>query len=257
MKASTEKQEKPVWWIIPLSILGFLFLAVGVPLIINSCYKATPVFVTKWNAEDVLSYYGTLLGAVSTILALVCTISFTKKQIQRSWFLERSRAKWEMVETIVTQALVDISPLKMWSLDKTDDTNAMIRNRIRELHSYVITAKTSLSMIKCYINPDEYKHVAVYVGEISCAIAQFYEIEKEFEQEYMTLQTVSVNNSGNIPNAELILHFGRTNKLMERIVSAHDGPYQRLLNMKRDVFEKIYADIDAQADQILKFGRKR
>ncbi len=257
MNPLNEKQSKPAWRIIPLFIFGFLILAIGVPLIINGCYKATPVFITKWNAADVLSYYGTLLGAVSTVLALVYTISFTKKQIQRSWFLERSQAKWEMVETIVTQALVDISPLKIWSLDKTDDINEMISNRIRELHSYAITAKTSLSMIKCYIIPDEYKRVAAYVGEISSAIAQFYEIEQEFEQEYTTLRTISVNNGGSIPKDEVILHFGRTNKLMEKIVSAHDGPYQRLLNMKRDVFEKIYADIDAQADQILRFGRKR
>lgn len=238
--------------------LAMALFAIAGPFVINWCYQCDAVIITtKWGAADMLSYYGTLLGATATILTLACTISFTRKQIQRERFLERNRSKWEMVESIIMQALLDISPLKMCSFDNSGNANVMIQNRISGLQSYAATAKTSLDRIKCYINPDEYKQIADYVAEISCAIMQFCKIEDELAKEYMTLQTIAINNNGTIPNEEKVLHFARTNEIMEKIPIAHSGLYQRLLDRKRDVFEKIYADIDAQADQLLRFGRKK
>jgi len=258
LKTSNEKQAKSVWWKILLFILGFLVLVVGVPLIINGCYKATPVFITKWNAADVLSYYGTLLGAVSTVSALVCTISFTRKQIQRDRFLEHSRIKWEKAEAVITQTLIDISPLKLLNSAKLDGSlTSNLHTIILNLQAYAISAKTSLNMIKCYIGPRDYEQIGPYVAELQSSIIQFCEIESSLMDEYMSLQTIALANGGVIPDSELLLHLDRTSEINKEIPLAHDGPYQRLLNMKREVFEKIYADIDAQADQILKFGRKR
>lgn len=249
--------KKKVGMII-LAILGFVVLVIGVPLGINWCYQCDTILITtQWDAADVLSYYGTLLGATVAILTLAFTISFTRKQIQRERFLERNRSKWETVESIIMQALLDISPLKMCSFDNSGNANVMIQNRISRLQSYAATAKTSLDRIKCYINSNEYKQIAAYVTEISCAIMQFCEIEDELAKEYMALQTIAINNDGTIPNEETVLHFARTNEIMEKIPIAHSGLYQRLLDRKRDVFEKIYADIDAQAEQMLRFGRKK
>ena len=92
-------------------VLSILLFSVAIPIAINESYKHGVVYVTKWDAVDVLSYYGSLLGSVSTILALVITIIFTKKQIQRDRFLELNRTKWEKVDLSVTQMLIDISPL--------------------------------------------------------------------------------------------------------------------------------------------------
>lgn len=50
---------KKVWkWI--LSGLGAAAILVGVPILINECYKAGGRYVTMWEASDVLSYYGTV-----------------------------------------------------------------------------------------------------------------------------------------------------------------------------------------------------
>ena len=46
-------------------------------------------------------------------------------------------------------------------------------------------------------------------------------------------------------------------EIIKRIPPAYDGPYQKLLNIKREVFDKIYTDIEMQANQMLKFGIKR
>lgn len=63
---------------------GF-FTVIIVPLIINYLYRIgvnNPFFVTFWDAKDVLSYYGTLLGATATIIAVIMTIDHTNKNNQ-------------------------------------------------------------------------------------------------------------------------------------------------------------------------------
>ena len=129
-------------------VLSILLFSVAIPIAINESYKHGVVYVTKWDAVDVLSYYGSLLGSVSTILALVITIIFTKKQIQRDRFLELNRTKWEKVDLSVTQMLIDISPLKMCNFKAlngsiTENLHIIIFNLLQ----YEATAKTSNSIL--------------------------------------------------------------------------------------------------------------
>ncbi|MEG3007338.1 MAG: hypothetical protein RR806_07705 [Oscillospiraceae bacterium] len=70
------------WW---LYLLGVVMIAImiAIPFIINMSYKygltiENPI-ITMWGAEDVLNFYGTLLGAISTIIAVVATILYTTK----------------------------------------------------------------------------------------------------------------------------------------------------------------------------------
>ncbi len=68
--------------IIVLAILGFVVLVIGVPLGINAIYQCNTVIIrTQWGAEDVLSYYGAILGAFVTMAGLIITIRFTMRQI--------------------------------------------------------------------------------------------------------------------------------------------------------------------------------
>jgi len=243
-----------------LIILFIAFWVIGVPIAINESYKHSTVYITMWDASDVLTYYGTILGATATIAALLGTIVFTQKQIQRNQFLERSHMKWKKVESIITQTLIDISPLRMygnWELDTNNSPIANIHAFISTLQSYAATAKTSLDMIKCYINPTEHEEIADYVKELNSAIKQFCQIESELENQYMILQNLGIMNNGQIPDAAFFFCISQTNEINKKIPVAHEGIYQNLLNMKREVFEKIYANIDAQANQILKFGEKR
>ncbi len=66
-----------------------IILTVGVSFVINECYKINAGYVTMWSAEDVLSYYGAVLGGGITIITLIGTIYFTRKQIQIDRFLEQ------------------------------------------------------------------------------------------------------------------------------------------------------------------------
>ena len=234
-------------------ISAFLLSVVVIPIAINESYKHGVVYVTKWDAADVLSYYGSLLGSVSTILALVITIIFTKKQIQRDRFLELNRTKWEKVDLSVTQMLIDISPLKMCNFKAlngaiTENLHIIISNLLQ----YEATAKTSLNNIKCYINPIEYRKIEVLIEEIYNSICK---IGDELLDEYLTLQTLALEHGGTIPNEELLKHLDRATEINKRIPLAHDAEYQRLFNMKRDVFEKIYAEIEVEANKKLQFRK--
>lgn len=65
---------------IVVTIVLCVFLVFVVPLIINWVYEI-PAFWSflemNWKAEVMLTYYGTLLGALATIVAVVITILFT------------------------------------------------------------------------------------------------------------------------------------------------------------------------------------
>lgn len=83
--------------ILPI-VITTLFFCVAVPIIINELYKTGKGYVTVWNGADVLSYYGSLLGAIATIVALICTINFTIKSQREERKLAikpRLESKWQ------------------------------------------------------------------------------------------------------------------------------------------------------------------
>ena len=141
----------------------------------------------------------------------------------------------------------------MRDTSKGDDSPIQkIHTIICHLQSYALTAKTSLDTVKCYVNPDEYDKIAPYINELCCAIGNFCTIENELEQIYTNLQQSAIQNNGTIPNEMLKSSLNTADQLFKtKIPDAYNGPYQNLLNMKREVFRKIYAEIDSQADQML------
>ena len=100
-----------------LIVLLGLFLLVGIPVIINTCYNSKKVLIrTRLDAADVLNYYGTVLGAAVTVGALIITILFTKKQIERDAYLERQREKWNKTQQIIMDAIDKNNPMRLFSV---------------------------------------------------------------------------------------------------------------------------------------------
>lgn len=65
--------------LIVISVLaGLLFLIIGIPVIINECYKVGG-YITLWNAEDVLSYYGAIIAAIIGIIGVYLTVYISNK----------------------------------------------------------------------------------------------------------------------------------------------------------------------------------
>ena len=90
-------------WILTAVIA--LVLIVGVPIIINECYKTNSGYMTMWGAADALTYYGTILGALVAVATVVVTILFTYKQIQRDSFVKSENEKWAKIAEIFAMAL--------------------------------------------------------------------------------------------------------------------------------------------------------
>lgn len=59
--------------------LGAAFVLVGIPILINECYKAGGGYITMWDASDVLSYYGTVVGAIVGVLGVYLTVCVSNK----------------------------------------------------------------------------------------------------------------------------------------------------------------------------------
>ena len=52
---------------------------VGGPLLINECYKKGTGYITVWNANDVLTYYGNILAAIVGVLGVYLTVWVSNK----------------------------------------------------------------------------------------------------------------------------------------------------------------------------------
>lgn len=91
---------------ISIGIVLMLFLTVGVPVIINECYKKDCGYSTVWNGTDVLNYYGSILGSAIAVIALVITIVFTRRQIQRESYLKTEKEKWDKLRVLLPKYLM-------------------------------------------------------------------------------------------------------------------------------------------------------
>ena len=58
-------------------------MVVGIPIIINELYKSNNGYLTLWGAADVLAFYAVILSGIITIVALISTIYFTKKDTEK------------------------------------------------------------------------------------------------------------------------------------------------------------------------------
>lgn len=92
MDRSDDKIYKK-WWFYLIVIFFVAFFVVGVPLIINEVYKVNSGYLTLWDAADVLSFYAVILSGLITIGALIVTIYYSKKDIERQIKFYRSQVK--------------------------------------------------------------------------------------------------------------------------------------------------------------------
>ena len=79
MKDISENKKKRISRTIGWYIIGIFFLII-VPLGINWIHKIPAPYTfleMSWEAKDTLQFYGSVLGAIATIFALVSTIRFT------------------------------------------------------------------------------------------------------------------------------------------------------------------------------------
>ena len=256
---------------------------VGVPIIINECYKANSGYMTIWGAADVLSYYGTILGTFVTVATIVVTISFTRKQIQRESYLKNETEKWAKIESIFAAALEKVNPIRL--LIETMDTGMTNPEAaIMILQKYQMSCQTATDQLIAFLNFADYPKVKVLIDRISNSIEEYAKIcEKEIAV-YQNLQDFcgrttaeeTLRMEAEHPNAfpENTLSFCRKildstdgitlddikrdiSACNEEMVSAYETTHRNLLQLKGQMFESINMETQKIADSILRFGGKR
>lgn len=264
-----------------LIILGAVFLIIGIPIIINECYKANCGYITVWDGPDVLGYYGTILGSVIAVISIIVTIAFTKRQIQRDSFLKNENEKWDRLKSIFLQTLSDINPMRILKdvMDNgfTDPTKA-----ITLLQRYQLDCKIANDLLNAHLNMNDYPKFKELIDSIATTAEVFVDIsQKEIDQysDFRLLQhkdtalemlNIEKERSGSFSKENIafnkdILEKIKTishesinrqiTQLNTEFIQAYEEKYRALLQLTGSTFETIAIETQRQADSMLSFGK--
>lgn len=259
-------------------VIAITFI-VGIPLVINESYKVGKGYITLWDASDVLSYYGNLLGAIVTAGVFAGTIIFTHKQIQKQDYENREKEKWKQIDTVITSALEQIHPLQIAKIT-AKGTQVEAGQVLAELAEYGMNAKGALDMVNCYVTEDDYKRIEPLIDNIvkvidkCCRISNEYselynwiiqgksrdisvELLKKQEQIHNEISNEKIEeyrkNINTIPEFNLDVFNKKLQIISEELISVHAINYRSILTQKRKVFDVIYGEIACSGMKILKF----
>lgn len=166
-----------------LAVLIITIFVVGIPIVINECYKANCGYSTAWDASAMLGYYGTVLGAIITVATLVATITFTKKQIQRESFLKAESEKWDKLKSVFLEILENINPMVTLK-DVMDNGFVDPPKAINILQRYQMDCRTSTDLLNAHLNMNDYPKVKHLVDGITEMAEEFVEISKGEVDQY-------------------------------------------------------------------------
>jgi hypothetical protein len=267
--------------LIIITILALLVI-VGVPVAINEFYKVNSGYLTVWNGADMLSYYGTVLGAVVTVAGLNITIRFTKKQIQRESHLKSEHEKWSKIEAAFSEALDNINPIR--PIIKSMD-NGLINptEAITTFQKYQMQCRTASDQLNAYSNGTDYPNIKELVDFITSAAETFFQIsQKEVElyskfrnctnrstaQQALSVETQYPNSfpKETLSFCEKLLQDTEgiklsdmqeeIRKINDEMISIYETVYRPLLQKKGATFEAINTEVQRKADNILHQWRK-
>ena len=257
-----------------------LILIIGVPIVINELYKVNAGYMTIWGAADVLAYYGTILGACVTVGALIITIIFTKKQIQRDSFIKNQEEKWNRIEALVSSCLERIHPTRISEIISKVDSSKF-SNTITELHLFSFQAKTALDSLFGYISADDYKKLEPLLTSIQTAADEYCEVVTKLSAQYQKLIQLEIRRNAlsmyntamqnparfmnDLANSKRILDetanlnedeiWAEIRAISGQLIDMRDNSYRGLLERKRSIFEGINAQWAEVANRMLYLWR--
>lgn len=266
-------------------LLGIILFVFGVPIVINECYKAGG-YVTLWSAEDVLSYYGTILGATVSVVVLAATILFTRKQIRHDQFVNTQSEKWKSVDAIINQAIEAVQPLHVAQMVYADVGYEHAGETINKLQRHIMNMKKSLDMLNCHLDSDEGNRLSALIQQILSCMEEVESLASQMVQQLSCIQrnklhenykellrlalqspdTVDEETVQNYQNYLKANPYTPPDRITEEIgdiglklVGTYNTTYQSLLDKKREVFRDIERENTEKADEILKWfsGKER
>ena len=265
-----------------LSIIVAIFLIVGIPIIINECYKANCGYITVWDGSDLLGYYGSILGAFIAVITLFITIRFTKKQLQRENFLKTESEKWERLKSVFLQTLNNINPMRILK-DVMDNGFTDPSKAINILQKYQMDCKTANDLLNAHLNMADYPKFKDLINAIVDVAEGFVSISQQQINQYSdfrilkhkdsALEMLKMENArpGSFSkkdiafNEEIIeksknISYENINQQIEQLnsefVKVYEEKYRLLLQLTGSTFETITIQTNKQADEIVSWRKE-
>ncbi len=259
-------------------VLAAFILTVVVPVIINELYKRNTGYLTVWGAADVLSYYGTVLGACVTVGALIVTIQFTKKQIKHDNYIKTQEEKWDRIESLISSSLDRIHPARIAEII-LNVTSGSYNEAITAFHLYSLQAKTALDSLFGYISSEDNKRLEPLLSDIQKAVEEYCGIASKLDSQYQKLRLLErrrnvldsmarqnqqksyaeeissdifLRQTSGLDETEIRAEI---RNLSDQLSSLCDNSYRNLLEKKRSTFSEIHDEWIKEADSMLRFWR--
>ena len=267
---------------IVLIVLGAIFLIIGVPIIINECYKANSGYTTVWDGADALGYYGSILGSIIAVATLAITIILTKKQIQRESFIRTETEKLSKLETIFGEILDSINPME--TMKKVMDNGYIDPTKaINILQKYQLNCKTACDRLNAHLNMSDYPKFKKIIESIASISEEFVSISQGEIDQYSDLRLWSHRETAlkMLQNEEILpgsfspkdiafskdivektsaIDYANIEKTIATLngnfVDLYETKLRGLLQLYGATFEESKTEIHKKADGILRIGRK-
>ena len=265
-----------------LVILGAVFLIIGVPVIINECYKANFGYITVWNGADVLGYYGALLGSIIAVATLAITIIFTKKQIQRESYIRTETETLSKLETVFLEILDSINHIE--TMKKVMDNGFIDPTKaINILQKYQLNCKIACDRLNAHLSMSDYPKFKKIIDSIASISEEFVSISQGEIDQYSDLCLWShretalkmLQNEEIIPGSFSPKDIAFSKDIVEKtsaidyaniektiatfngnFVDLYETKFRGLLQLYGATFEESKTEIHKKADGILRIARK-
>lgn len=259
-----------------------IILIIGVPIIINECYKLNCGYITVWDGTDVLGYYGTILGSVISVATLVITIRFTKKQIQRESYLQNEREKLSNLKSIFLEILDSINPIL--TLKNVIDNGFNDPSKaINILQKYQMNCKTACDQLNAHLNISDYPKFKKLIDSIADISEELIRISQAEITQYSNLRFWKhretalkiTQNEKALPGSFSKEDIAFSNDILEKtkdvnyediekeiaklnseFIAIYEKQFRALLQLNGTTFEELQSEVQQRADKILRLIRK-
>lgn len=263
-------------------VIVIIILIIGVPIIINECYKLNCGYITVWDGTDVLGYYGTILGSVISVATLVITIRFTKKQIQRESYLQNEREKLSNLKSIFLEILDSINPIL--TLKNVIDNGFNDPSKaINILQKYQMNCKTACDQLNAHLNISDYPKFKKLIDSIADISEELIRISQAEITQYSNLRFWKhretalkiTQNEKALPGSFSKEDIAFSNDILEKtkdvnyediekkiaklnseFIAIYEKQFRALLQLNGTTFEELQSEVQQRADKILRLIRK-
>lgn len=233
---------------IMVSVLVIVILVIGVPLIINWCYSCNnPIIYTKWDAAEVLSYYGSVLGALVAAATFAIGVGVTISHMSHQQNIQLAQKTWQEVEEIINNCLDEIHPSKLQYafIDMLSERDAY--KLFSETVSYRVAVNKSVDKIKRSISRVNDRKLKELVEDFVAVCNELLEVEKLYsdlqESVYLNrLTTISKQSAYDTQN-EFCDFALKGQGIEKRLQMIYKDGYTPLTEKKEQFFKHKYETI--------------